>query len=879
MSAEIRVVIKAVTDQFNKAIEQANQKIQEMKSKLSPKEAFEGYKPGDIYTFTPPNMDEFLGKSRKEMAGYNGSIDKLNEKHEMAKQLLDNLNLSSEATAKIMDSLSKVYLKDASAITGKTFPAFKMLEEAFKDSGVKGGILGKETDQLSGEVEDAGKGVNTLSQRLTKFGQKTINGAKSLQWFGFRLMMVGRMFDRMFIGNIQKLLGMFKEWDKSLLNLASGMAALAMSGLLTSEMQEDMIENMMDMVTTGTLVEGIFASLENLFATIGNDVIPILGPAFVTLINTIQDEWEKAWPKIKPTVEEIRGIINEIVYVLEQKGAETIVSFFDGVKNGLGYLSSMINSVKDGLPSFAYWLGVLVALAPVLTVVGLAVFLLSVALTIILAPLKFVWALLGMVGAVGNGEASAGLTTVTAGFIKLLPWLIVIIYFLLALYKWWDELAQFWSVIVGGVLADLNDSINELGRSLGFASGEMDLLKIITAPAAGWLMFLELCIAAVIKVVDLLVDGLRMLIDSFKYFVDNTVVGAIKGFLELLGVIKKTDDAIEEIVPEGTTGPPKPRTGLYDDDEFVKKLEQYKAKTVPVPKWLTEGFQSESVYDNYINSLKEAAKNGDKLAADTLSRITNTSVKAGTKAANAVASGFSNASIGDAFDQTINDVNKKTSTSLDNLDLSGLTKKVSEIKIDTDAAMGDSTKNTETFIATLEKLDKYKFVDFKQTLSDIKTDVDDKFPAITKGVGTNIESMTGSISDNTEKWEIAFEKALTKMTEVMEEFTESMKTEIGNLIASIDSLIDKLNEMYTVNPPVMPDYTQGATATASLFNNGVNYDNYATVQPPSQSTPQQTNYIEVAFNNPQISSNIDINTLVDETSRRLASRINTVRVY
>lgn len=668
-----------------------------------------------------------------EKDAFDINLENLKSSTTNAKKLLKGMNLSSENVEKAMKKVDDIFNENAGTLTKKADPAFAIAEKALQSLGMKGSLMGKQFGEADKEITDTNSPMTEAKKKMSEFGKKTLNGAKSLQWFGFRLMMVGRMFSRALTGNLANVVGLFKDWDKSLMNIASGLAALAMSGLLTADMQESMIENMMEMVQTGTMVEGLFALLSNLFATIGNDVIPILAEPLANLIWNITKAWDEAWPEVEGTVQKIGEIIQTLADIASEEGAGIITNFFNGIKDGLGFLVGLIETLKGSLPSFGYWLGVLIAISPVLSFVGLGLFLLSSAISAVLGPLKFLWTAFDIVGT-SMGATPGTLASVSAGFHALLIPMLIIIYVIMGIIKWWDELSANWQSIVIPSLQDLGDAWGRLTGAVGEATSGFDLLKIATYPVYLALSILMVVLSWIIKIVAWLIDRITDLIHIFQA-VGSAIDKATGGFLTFVGNVIKA-----------------------------------------------------------VTGTKEAA-DGVKESAD--------------KAADAVENA------GDKIQKAEDDFEISP-------DLSGVNKQMDDI-------FGDQKGST---------------------MNNAQTSVDD---------------LTTTITDNTKKWQDSFDNIEVK-------FGEEIADQVDIAIAAINELSESLSSVGSGTTIV-------ADANKTITNGNLTNPNDYFTPPVDNSTTQQTNYITVDFNNPVISSDVDTENLVDEVSRKLASRINLSRVY
>jgi len=324
------------------------------------------------------NLQQIINEYRNLNAAQDGTRQNV----EALSKSMEAFGLTAENQKSIMSGLGEVIGMQLDNKISKTNQSFKFLKDSMAAAGFKGSVLATDIVSINKALENyraknsaTGKALTALQAGFSKTG-------KDLQWFGFRLMMLGRIFSRSLMVSVKKVVRQFTNWDRTITQIGTGMGFLAASGMQTAGSYAMMVDGMKNATKTGMAMQGVMAQISALFMNIGADILPAILPAISALITAFQKVWSNHAPAIMDVMKGIAEVINNtLIPIVEDVGGVFMEELAKGLKAGVEGFAWLINAIKPVLPTIAWLLGKLIGLAPVLTMVGAAMFGTSVIFT------------------------------------------------------------------------------------------------------------------------------------------------------------------------------------------------------------------------------------------------------------------------------------------------------------------------------------------------------------------------------------------------------------------------------------------------------------------------------------------------------------------
>jgi len=247
------------------------------------------------------------------------------------------------------------------------------------------GQLDQELQQKPKDTKKAGIGFGNLAKMLKGAG-------RTLAWFGFRLTMMGRMMTRFLTGVLSKALANFGNWEKMIQDVGFALAWMSAQGTLTDRTQQAFIDTISEGPKAAYDFQAAMTDLNNAFGKIGGDIAGIFVPAIHKLASILRIIWDEAGPQVIAVMESLvgpEGPLTKLFDLLEKHGGNMLIAFADGLTIAANAMTWLFGVLEPYLPEIAKFLGILIGLSPILVLVGLALFTMSVplqALGVILGP-------------------------------------------------------------------------------------------------------------------------------------------------------------------------------------------------------------------------------------------------------------------------------------------------------------------------------------------------------------------------------------------------------------------------------------------------------------------------------------------------------------
>lgn len=505
MAAQVRIVFTPVLNALKSGLAQAKNMIQ---GALDPLQKTVGPFGGAPFGFVAGAKT-----AGNQFAGLRDEIIATINKYRDLQHRVEGWGLSSENAAKVTAALQTQMEGASDALARKVLPNFKEVEAALRAAGYEGGVFGATTEQINNALNKTGKSaMGVLGANIIKLGKTLGSSGRRLSWFGFRLLMVGRVFTRFITKTLRGAIQGFTRWDDNITQIGTSLGFLAASGLLTADIQNMMVDAMKDLPKVGMQVQGIMGAISALFINMGSDIIPILGGSLIDLIRAISDIWEASKGDLIPIFERLANeTIPRFIEILRSVGPDAIAGFVTGIESGINSLTGLLDVLEPHLPAFSAFLGYLVGLAPIITAVGMSLFFASV-------PLQIVSSLISTAGGLLSGLKSVAAAAISGGtsFMALGGALLIVAGFVGALILWWDHLVGFWQATVGPAITRLFTAFGKLGEALGGAKTGMGLLKAATLPFALALDVVMLALTAILTVITKVISAITWLVNAFK---------------------------------------------------------------------------------------------------------------------------------------------------------------------------------------------------------------------------------------------------------------------------------------------------------------------------------------------------------------------------
>lgn len=397
---------------------------------------------------------------------------------------VENWGLSTKNTAKVTAALQAQMEGVSDTLAREFIPNFKEVEAALRAAGYEGGVFGATTEQINRALNQAGgSATKVLGAAIINLGKYLGGAGRKLSWFGFRLLMVGRIFTRFVTKTLKKTIQGFTKWDDSITQIGTSMGFLAASGMLTADTQAMMVDAMRDLPQVGMQVQGIMGAISALFINMGADIIPLLGGALMDLIMAISEVWEATKADLIPIFERLATeTIPRFIEILRSVGPDAITGFVSGLETGINALTGLLDILEPHLPALSRFLGYLVGIAPVLTALGMGLFFMSVPLQVVSSIISIatgLWRGLGIV--MGGVKTLLPVLKVAIGVLggPLTAVIAVLVLFAAAwatnfgnirgivkgFFDWFSRIAERIANMFGGIIKKVKDFVGSFGKA------------------------------------------------------------------------------------------------------------------------------------------------------------------------------------------------------------------------------------------------------------------------------------------------------------------------------------------------------------------------------------------------------------------------------
>jgi hypothetical protein len=502
---------------------------------------------GRIPGFNPQTIMQNLNPA--QLQKYSDSMMDLNDQYRNMRNMMQQAIPAGADQKVMMNSLQNIFNKTAETIAGRVSPEFKMFSQAVRDAGYKGQIFGKNFAQIANTVRRS-QIAGALGGTMKSFGKMFTDVGKRLSWFGFRLTMMGRMITRELAKPLKKSLQNFKNWDKSIQSVATSMGMLSAFGLMNADRFDMMNKAMNSLPKTGMMVQGAIGALQALMINIGADIIPIIIPAILDLVDAFSRLWEENKGQLIPVIENlVNNVFPALIDIIDEVGGEFMTSFVEGLSGSIGWMGDFLAAIEPILPALGEWLGKIVGIAPLMSILGTVLFSTSV-------PLQLLGYLFGGLGGtiarVAMTALRFGVPFSTLGIV--FAGIGIIIATVILHFKQIKEAIQ---TTLMPAITRLKDAWSKLTGGMFENASAMDILKAATFPFSLAIRGIIWVVSAAIEVLAFLMDmastvgtvlfnlGYRLaeLFTSIPDMISGAIDG-IKDFVDELDILGRISDAL-----------------------------------------------------------------------------------------------------------------------------------------------------------------------------------------------------------------------------------------------------------------------------------------------------------------------------------------------
>jgi len=309
-------------------------------------------------------------------------------------------------TEKVFRSKTYIPIKGKGRITGVTLRGevgrFKRLA-----------LFSRKTAEFAKKARDWQK--EHLGTRDVPFLRRISSIGRQLTWFGFRLVIIGRIMSRYLTKPLRNAISLFQNWQRTIKQIGTGMGMLAAQGMLTAEGQNMMINAMSALPRVGMMVQGVFAQLSALTANIGADILPMMTKALLDLIKALYEVWQvNSGRVVKILKDMIDSVLPKFIDLIKEVGPLIMTSIVKGFKFAIPLILKIFKVMRPFLPMMAKFAGIMMALSPLLVAVGFGFYFISVPIQ---AVIGLIGGLVSILGTLSGGLGIlALLATVIVGF-------------------------------------------------------------------------------------------------------------------------------------------------------------------------------------------------------------------------------------------------------------------------------------------------------------------------------------------------------------------------------------------------------------------------------------------------------------------------------
>ena len=369
-------------------------------------------------------------------------------------------------------------------------------------------LLGRAIDRIRKQMRRNQRETRNQIRWLSRLEREFYRAGWRLGWFGYRMVMIGRIVTRWLMTPIRRVIRDLSAWDKSMNTVATTMGFMAAAGELTAERQAFLESTLERLAELGPEFAAAWGYLQSALIALSAEA----GPPLIELFYSLGDLIRELTPIIAdvavPAIQELVSTIIQILPSLRPILEVAIPEFIRGLQSTLPVMFAFVNAVKPLIPLFARLAGMIAPLAPVLTGIGMALYFLSPAFEVLSGVLRAVSFLFGQFS-VAAGAVSIPLSA-------LIPIILAIAYAVTTLIVHWERLVNSWNTIVGPGIEHLSAAFGRLSSALGISVDWLGVLRIVTEPLARQFEMFFAVLRVGIELFAWIIDRAADIINFFK---------------------------------------------------------------------------------------------------------------------------------------------------------------------------------------------------------------------------------------------------------------------------------------------------------------------------------------------------------------------------
>jgi hypothetical protein len=328
------------------------------------------------------------GAGPQELKAMGKEFQKIKSAGERVDKMLRNSTLSGEAFTRAQALMREGTRRTIDEALLPHSRHLQILKEGLNAAGIETGVYGKSIEELFKQTRQIIQEERKVVEQRKKRGKQDRDGKKgtdaltntfrgagrTMAWFGFRLMIMGRIMSRFLTKTLNNALKAFTDWEKTISNIGFALGWLAAQGNLTEDAQQRMLDVMTGMPQIAMDFQAASMNLGSAWATLGMDILPMVSDAFNRLADIIGIIWQEHGPAVIATLQKlVDGPLERLFSILETHGGPMLEAFAEGLDMAAGALVWLFEALEPHLPAIAKFLGILLGLAPILTIVGVSI--------------------------------------------------------------------------------------------------------------------------------------------------------------------------------------------------------------------------------------------------------------------------------------------------------------------------------------------------------------------------------------------------------------------------------------------------------------------------------------------------------------------------
>jgi len=349
--------------------------------------------------------------------------------------------------------------------------------------------------------------------------------------------------------------------------------------MLSAQGEKEMTSAMEALPEVGMMVQGVMGRISALFINIGKDVLPVILPAILAIVDALSKIWEEHGPAV---TEALQTLVNEalgpFLDILGDVGGELLTGFINGLTTAIQFVVSFLEMFAPFGEQIGHLAGVFLGFAPIMTIIGAALYTLSVPVQLISALFSGVGHLISFLGAAFQGL----LGSVLPANVVLLALAVIVA----GIIMHFDRIKKMLTSQLGPAFNRLREAIGRLGEALTESGeGKMSLLEKATLPVLWLITGLTIAVRIFTDVLTWLINRIVDIIDYFQSW--TSVIDVVKEKIDAVRGAFKTFGKIASWLFGNSVGDDiKVQMTMASDsfDEFRENVKETNAELNNIPR-------------------------------------------------------------------------------------------------------------------------------------------------------------------------------------------------------------------------------------------------------------------------------------------------------